>query len=469
MTDDEKIVQRFSSYICLVDRENSYRTVPSKICDPISKSLMEGLLQGQGKSGTVDSWARSFLQNCLSHLENFSLVWKVNNSRVNIFNQYIYFYFCSRFIFLYLQSICWETALHLSNKMGQLSNKGIDLSIEDYFLIACEASLDFRNLLRSFNFDSSTSLHTFSRIVIQRKVRNQVVRRLKNKTLKFTGYGLLKNTGPKVLEKALLDYGILPKAISAYKLAYQAFKDYFSQYLATNAKTEKSHASKISIGPQAISAITKRFNSQVERLRGAVSYASESKILKYLEICVKAVQDSQSPKTVSLDKLMQDSNDILASSESYLVSKDEWLEDIQNESRDVVLAAFNALEPLAQSSLVLWLGLDIKQSDFLKVLAVQKQFQVARKFQRYQREMLRAIVHSVSEDILQQEISDFNGLCKEKLVLVKDYLKVYSRQKLAEQAEYSLMHYLDAPDRRKLKQWLLTLDIDVVSIRYEIT
>ena len=101
------------------------------------------------------------------------------------------------------------------------------------------------------------------------------------------------------------------------------------------------------------------------------------------------------------------------------------------------------------------------------MLAVQKQFQVARKFQRYQRERLRAIVHSVSEDILQQEISDFNGLCKEKLVLVKDYLKVYSRQKLAEQAEYSLMHYLDAPDRRKLKQWLLTLDIDVVSIRYE--
>ena len=446
MTDDEKIVERFSSYICLVDRENSYRTVPLKVCDPISKLLIEEFIQEQKEFGTVDSWARSFLQNCLSPLGDLSLVWKVDETNINIFNQYIYVYFCRRFLFLYLQLVCWEAALHLSNKMGQFSNKGIDHSIEDYFLIACEASLDFSNLLRSFDFDSSTSLHSFSRIVMQRKVRNQIVRRLKNKALKFTGYGLLKNTGPNILENALLDYGILPKAISDYKLVYHSFKDYFSQYSATNSKTEKSHASKISVGPQAISEITKRFNSQIERLRGAVSYANESKILKYLETCVKAVQDSQSPKTVSLDKLMQDSSDIPASSEPYLISENEWLEDVQNESRDVVLSAFNSLEPLAQSSLVLWLGLNINQSDFLDVLAVKKQFQVARQFQRYQRVMLKVIVHSASEDISKQENSSLNALCKEKLGLIKDYLKLYSRQKLSEQAEYSLVHYLDLPD-----------------------
>lgn len=467
MTDDEKIVQRFSSYLCLVDRENSYRTVPSQACDPISKFLIEELTQEQIEPGTIDSWARLFLQNCLSHLEHFNFVWKVDESNIHIFNQCISIRSCNRFVFLYLQLVCWETAVHLSNKLEQCSNRSIGLSVEDYFLIACEASLDFRSLLRSFNFDTPTSLHTFSRIVIQRKVRNQIVRRLKNKTLKFTGYGLLKNTGPNVLEKALLDYGISPREIYSYKLAYQVFKEYFSQSFTAETKTARSHTDKILITSQSISVIEKRFNLQVERLSGTVSYANDLKIKTYLETCMKAVQNSQSPKIVSLDRVIQDSGDIPASSESYLVSENEYLEDGQNEARDIVLAAFNALEPLAQSSLVLWLGLNINQSDFLKVLAVKKQFQVTRQFQRYQREMLRSIVHSSFDDISKQITSNLNALCKEKSSLVKDYLKVYSRQRLSDQAEYSLIHYLDTQDRDELRQWFLTLDIDAVGVKYE--
>lgn len=460
MTDIEQIVNRFSTYICLMEQDNKQLVYPTQVRHRTCQYLMQALLSDRRSAGNIDFWARYFLHSLLSRLIVYRLICKTNIPKNKTSEYYIFLQACSDFMLLYLQPVCWETALNLDKVISRTSVQKTGYSLEDYFMIACENSLDFMNFLSGFDFEFSTSLHGFSKSILQRKTRNQIVRELNNKAIKFTGYGLLKYTSSSAFEEALLNYGILSENLYKYKLVHQAFKDYSNCQLGSLMASNFS-SNKIILDSKAVDVISKRVLSQVKRLRLEMNSFGNSDVINCLEISVKAVQSRQNRMTISFDSLPQNLAEMPSYHEPFVDSEMIQQDDVDDVNVDVVLSAFKSLEAVGQSSLILWLGLEINQVDFADVLNVRKQYQVARLFQRYQRIMLREVVRIATQQgvIQSSEMPNINSLCQEKLWLIKDYLKNYSYRQLSGILENVVLNQLEADERMSLNRWISSLDL----------
>ena len=98
-------------------------------------------------------------------------------------------------------------------------------------------------------------------------------------------------------------------------------------------------------------------------------------------------------------------------------AKNELIADeIQQKSEDVknvILQEFQSLDKFAQKSLLLWLGLQINQNDFLQLLNLEKQYQVARYFQRSIKTILKAFI----KNYMSEKLTDF---VKINLIILKN-------------------------------------------------
>ncbi len=461
MTNSEQVIERFSTYLYLTDSDSGRRLAPKKLSDRAYQNFMQTYLEVQGSENDVEFWSRWFLRSLLYPPDIYWLRDRSDTLGTSISDCWIAAFIQNNLLFFYLQPVCWETALNLDLKLRQ-AVQTTGFSITDYFSHACESSLTPSKLLKTFDFESATSLHVFSKIVLQRKTRNQVVKELKNKTIKFTGYGLLNNTSASVIEEALKVYGISYDSIYSYKLICQAFKDYLKTHRKSAEAQQASRSRTIEIDSKAAQAIAKRFNSQIRRLSSKnISAISESDVISYLEVAIKAVQLLEGQRTISLDAFERELPEAASALEAY--SPESALpDDEKSPAKSLISEAFEALEPMGKSALVLWLGLEINQSDFIGVLEVEQQYQVARCFQKYQRSLLKMIVQKAIEgpsNTRNLSSIDMNALGKEKLFLIKDYLKIFSHQKLSHLLETTLFRELSSSERKALREWISRPDV----------
>lgn len=466
MANDSAIVERYSSYIFLTDASGGRGLRPSKISSRIHRKLLEDYFTGIETPADIEAWARKFLAALLFPGPVFGLIWcDRSDPAKRVADHWLFLVTCSDLLFFYLQPACWETALALSQRLSRSFKQLADYSVGDYFVLACENSLNPARLLKCFDFRPSVSLHGFSRVVLQRKTTNQIISSLKLKSIKFTGYGLLKNTSSAVLEDALLNYGIASTELIQYKVLHQAFRDYVAERRQAKPADQPVKAQKINLDQPAKLTIAKRYNAQIQRLNLAAPPADEVSVTARLETAIKAVQGLYDKRTVSLDSLVQEPEAASAFTPEFLAAPvqsglDQSGGDAAEEAKTLVLNAFNALDPTARSAMVLWLGLDINQADFLQVLEVEKQYQVARLFQRYQRQMLREIIQKAVQSDRNSLPPDVDGveLSKQKLGLIKDYLKIYSKHSLSKGLETVVLVQLQAAERQQLRRWMVELE-----------
>jgi hypothetical protein len=451
----DEIIERFSTYICLREQSGRHQLTPIKIRARSHQYLLETLLKNTKKSLSLDGWARHFLKNLIFPLNGYLLNYRLSLPNPVVLHHFIWMLACNDFVFFYLQPVCWEVAVLLDKKISFAGGKKTIFSVEDYFVLACENALDPGSWLRNFDFKAATQLHLFSKIALQRKVKNQVVRELKNKNLKFTGYGLLKYTSSTALREALLNYGIRLQEIQVYQIVCQSFKDYLSNQSSVNIAVGDRSPKKITLDSLAKASILNRTTLHARRMKLDIQM-SEQQISRYLETAIKAVQNNQQKKMISLESLTQDPTAGHWSSHltsDVLVIEDD---DLASSAKEIILSAFQSIGSVGQASLILWLGLEINQTDFCLFLKLEKQYQVARQFQRYQRIILRSIIQAYQAKAPNSHPQKpaIEQLCQENLLLVKDYLKTHSRQWLSEQVRQVVLPNLEYLEREYLYQWI---------------
>ena len=329
-------------------------------------------------------------------------------------------------IFCYLQTACWYASQKVSRELSNTGNLNLHYSHEDCFMIACELTLQTSKLLDNFDFNAKVSLQTYAQTVLGRMVKNHIVRQLKTKSLKFSDHGLLKNTSKNQLDEALFAYGINQEKIMEYGIVFQSFKDLYNSLFTADIKSFKNNRKKDlinSLNSDQCQIIYNRIKQQFQRLNLAEKNFQEKEIKGILNFCVEVIRHQQKRQSISLDNLSQEL-------ESRSNSLDLITQVEENEEfREIKVMINEEFLPLSLSHkiILLWLGLEIKQTDFIDFLGLKQQFQVSRELKKYLKNILKAIVKKVFISQPEMTTRQINQLCNENIQVIKDYLHYYSQ------------------------------------------
>ena len=342
---------------------------------------------------------------------------------------------CHRFLFCYLQPLCWQASLRVSQQLKRSPNTALHYPHLDCFAIACYHSTRPDALLRRFNVNANTSLEGYAFSALQKATKNQIAQELKAKSIKFSNYGLLRQVSQRRMERSLTTYGIPTREQQQYLLVWTLFKNWANDMGASG---------RVSVGRSLIAeqaeAIARLCNHRCQQLQRPPSLSSQQ-IQSILETCIKALHLEDGKRTTSLDALTHDSNPSTQAVEYVSDYAEPMLVQEQQaemeEVRQTIQTALDTLDAQARQVLFLWLGLGLNQTDFIPLLQVQKQYQVARHFQRYQRTVLKATMQAYQQANPDANLTDevINERCKTQLAIVKEYLEQYSHRLFAEQLE----------------------------------
>lgn len=456
MSNYQQITNRFLTGIYLQEGlRASTRLVAQRETQRIFKPFLENIFD-DNLIGSEDDLARFFLHFLLKSSYFYHFLWK-NKAKISV--TYIYtvcFKLAQLFLFNYLQLICFYAARDVSQKLRKTSNLNLHYALEDCFIIGIEIALAPVSLLKGFSFNSQTSLQTYASVALNRSIKNRIVRELKTKSIKFSDNGLLRNTTKKKLELALNNYGIPQTSVIKYCLVWQAFNELFLElYPATSSDGSQSYKSFATpLTNEQLNQIATRYNRQLQRLQIQESSDDRHTIKQMLATCVEAVRNLQNKRLVSIEEHNY-INEIASESTNELIVEETQQESI--EVKNIILQEFQALDKSAQKSLLLWLGLEINQNDFLMFLHLEKQYQVARHFQKEIKTILKAFIKHYSQNFIHQNLGvrEIDKLCKDKLNDVKEYLTLYSKnffrqilakvvpQKINQSDKSLLISYLD--------------------------
>lgn len=328
-------------------------------------------------------------------------------------------------IFCYLQTTCWYASQKVSQELSNTGNLNLHYSHEDCFMIACELTLETAKLLDNFDFDANVSVQTYTQTVLRRMIKNKIVRQLKTKSLKFSDHGLLKNTSKSYLDESLFAYGITANNITEYGIVFQSFKDLYNFLFTTDNNLSKGKKKDLinSLNPEQCQLISERVQQQFKRLNLAEKVFSAREIKQILNFCVEVIRNHQNRESVPIENLHQeiesphDSLDLI----NYAEVNEEF-----NEIKKIIQAEFSPLS-LSHKIILLWLGLEIKQTDFIDFLGVQQQFQVSRELKKYLKNILKAIVTKIFANQKEMTVREINQLCNDNIQVIKDYLHYYSQ------------------------------------------
>ena len=456
MPDSQQIVKRFSMRIYLQDRQGRVGIAPVFKSNQLLKTIMEELVRSD-QDASQEDWVRYFLKLLIEYPKichifvfttSFSWLIKVYPSFLKISQE---------LLFNYLQPICWQAAIKINYSFKASKNINLHYPIEECFIIASVASYQAAQIFRRFDFKSSSSIDAYFFKSLKRIIKNQIAKELKSKSIKFSDNGLLRTLEKKQLEKALTEYGLKSKQIELSCLAWQSFKDLFEEIYPSTSDdgSRRKNYPTTPLNEQQLSQIAIRYNERLRRLGINAQPADSQKLQKMLARCIQAVRNSQQICSVSLENHGTGEINDLVSNPFEMVIKEEERNELTQIKR-IILQEFKALDTLAQKSLLLWLGLGINQEDFPFLLNLEKQYQVARKFQSHQKTILKAVVKLSFQQSLNKNISEkeVNQIVKNHLNYLKEYLKTYSQTYFREILDKILTKQTSMKERTILRNYL---------------
>ena len=456
MTIVEAIERKFSTYLALRDRVAGSRLIAEPAVDLGLQNLARSLIALRPQA-SEEEWARFFLKKLLEAREIYYCLWFASYRGAKIVIYSVYLLVCQRFLFCYLQTCCWGVAKTIHSRLHQSSNAAARYPVEECYLLACEIALNPAKLLRRFDFDTSVPLQAYANAALQQAVRDRIARELKSKAIKFSRFGLLRNLSPSRLRSVLSEYGLQGDELEKYCLVVGIFKGIWEDLQQpTNGNGRHRYCLKSNaMTDEQLGQIAERYAYQADRLGWQDVAISTQAIRDILEICVRATQigDESQQRSLSLEDLTQIPG---AAEDGGLNPLEEVLERERkgelSQVREVVERAIEELEERARQGLLLSLGLQISQSDLASFLGVDKQYQVARQFQRHQRAMFRSLVRFYASMASERAAAPLPNATieKEGLTAVKEYTTAYSRRFLAETLETVFVSSLDPSERQSL-------------------
>ncbi|MDY6899592.1 MAG: hypothetical protein SWZ49_16165 [Cyanobacteriota bacterium] len=447
MSKYQQIINRFLTAISLRDNfRGSTSTVTQTDTHRGLKPLLESLIEDESITNE-DELAQYFLQFLVKARENYYFLWRNQANTSVIFSYTICYKIAKLFLFNYLQLICFYAARDVSQKLKLTSNSGSYYALEDCFIMGIEIALAPASLLKGYAFDSQTALKTYASVALNRTIKNKIVKELKTKSLKFSDNGLLRNTTKSKLEQSLSNFGISKNNIIKYCLVWQAFNELFLElYPPSSDGNHHRKPPTTALTDEQLNQIAIRYNKQIQRLEIQESSSNSQTIKQMLATCVQSVRNLQSKRLVSIEEHNY-INEIVAESTDEMIA--EETQQQSKEVKDIISEEFRALDKTAQQSLLLWLGLEINQNDFLGFLNLEKQYQVARHFQRYIKTILKAFIKRYSDNVLGQNLGakEVDKLCKDKLNDVKSYLSIHSKNFFRQLLAKTVQHQINESDK----------------------
>ena len=425
---NEQIVRRFSMYIYLRDDFSKTRNALVQEYNHFLKEFMTYLIQ-QEPNASEEYWSRFFLKSIITATHTYSLILF---NRFPLYGLYIFIIsseLCQKLLISYLQLICFYAAKQISNQLKQSPNFKLHYSLEDCFIIACEASLKPGKLLKNFNFCGSFPLYGYARKTLNRTITNQVVKDFKIRSIKLSDYGLLNSLTATQLEKYLKFYGISAGNIFQYRLVCQIFQELFLEFFPPNLSVKIQKKSLKSLSQKQLEQISVVYNLRLSKIKTEtkIEPSDSEKIKEILTICIKAARIALQRQFVSLEepnimiKLVNIESDRLLQLE-----KQVHLKELKN----TILNSFYDLDKNIQTNFLLWLGLEINQVDLIDVLNLAKQYQVTRYFQRHQKNILKQVIQVLISKYSSENmnIEKLNRLCLDNLEYIKEYLQQYCKE-----------------------------------------
>jgi hypothetical protein len=413
-------------YFCLKDAPGSKKAVLVQYTNPSLRHLMTALIQDDS-SATEDNWARYFLKNLIEISDIFQFL--LANSQINsVIEISAFVAVCSyQLLFSYLQLICYYSAKQISDRLQSSAILSVNYPLEECFIIACEATLKPTKLLKNFNFKDNFPVHSYAKIALNRTIQNQIVKEQKNRTLKFSDNGLLRQLSATQLEKALKEYGICQQEIVNHRLVWQAYKDSFNEmYSPVNSNGKRNINFLISsLNEQQLHLIAQRYNQLRDRSHLETQTINIGEIEKLLTTCIQASRRLENRKFISLEERW-DIVDVTTDSLDILINQETQQELVELEN--IIIKEFESIDELSRKSLLLWLGLGIHQNDFLTLFNLSKQYQVTRHFQCYLKKILINVLHIYYQQKRMPVLMDkeMGIMCISHLNVLKDYLTRYS-------------------------------------------
>lgn len=444
--------QKFSTYLSLRDCPGGSRAIAKPVSDPGLHKLVEATISADSPT-SEDYWARFFLKELLGARRIYYCLWRLNSCGTKIALYALYVFSRERFLYCYLQSCCWSAAKSISDRLDRASSSAVRYPLEECFLIACELSLRPAKLLKRFDFDSQIPLQAYGRAAIQQSTRDRIARELRSKAIKFSGYGMLRNLSLSRLRKTLTEFGLRGEKLDRYCLMAQVFKELWEELQPPTCGDGRHRQRRLkTLDDRRLSKIARTYNQQLQRLGWRDGPISPQVARDMLETCIQSTRVADEPQQYALS--LEDLTQTPAGEEGCFNPLDEAIDcERQGELlqvREVVDRAIGSLDRKARQGLLLSLGLQIAQSDLASLLEVEKQYQVARQLQRYQRTILRALFQFYASSGAGLDGKPTAAVEKEVLGAVKEYAIDYSRRFFAGALEAAYRSSLSASDRAHL-------------------
>lgn len=455
MSTHELILKNFASCIYLKINSSTNRIIPIYQSHPILEALVEEVANLKKNYSETD-WANHFLQmlRCFEKdiyplkQENAIPYWTYLILSSSYFQQ---------FLFCYLQSPSWRAAKKVNYQLKQSCNVNLQYPLEECFVLALEQALKPTKLLKNFDINVGVSAQSYAFTTLCRLIKHQIAKELKSKSIKLSGYGFLRSITATQLERGLIQWGISGNELIRHRLVWQSFKDLLAEISVKNHETGRPHSPVQSLNDEQMLRLNSLYQDYARAFPLEPKSLNHQDINQVLETCLKATQQGERKNAISLDAVQVSSS--ISEEYSSLVAS-PWEVAFQEEEQEklkeyqgLILEALSAIEPIGSLSLLLWLGLDINQKDFLPSFGLQKQYQVARQFQRYQKEILIFIGKATLKK--QSNPKNTNSLIaefcsKERLAYLKSYLSFYSKYFFNQILEEVIFYYLTQEEKTQI-------------------
>ncbi len=437
----EGIVQKFSTFLNLTTANN----ITSGLWQfDVELERHINKIRQLDPEAKEEFWARHFLKVLLKAYqveEKKSLEGdcETNNELENILIDNLK---AERHLSAYLQESCLWAARKAHQRFNFIRYK---YPLEECFQVACLGVNPPSKFLKSFNFSYSSTINNYAKTGILRFIQNVIyLQNIEAKRRKYSDYGLLKDLTKIELKTALLSQGITQEKTDLYCLVWKCFDEIYFSNQCQGTGSLKSPSQ------EHIEQICSCYNLRLQQLGVAVTSVSEEKIKQILSICIQAAREYRTNYFVPLNS----DEDIADFRESNLDSiiQEESCQQIMS----IISQLFLAMPEAGQTIIKLYKGLSLTQTEVATVLKnkysdLQKQYQVARRLAKYNRDILKYFLvrsHQIYPDLPINDEKDIENI-KEAL---DECLELHCKQ-LLESCLKSV--YLELVNENKIKNGII--------------
>ncbi|MFN6463913.1 MAG: sigma-70 family RNA polymerase sigma factor [Nostoc sp. DedVER02] len=386
----ESLIEQFSTFLSLRNDRKTFNFVWQ--ADVELERHISYLAQSKTDAKEED-WARYFLKNIkdisqeellrvCSETETKEKLYVSVSSPVKLSKSSLR---AERHLCAYLQEACLWAARKSYQRFKFIQHK---YPLEEYFQIANSAIYPPAKLLKSFNFDHpQNNIEGYAKTAVVRFISNTIYQKdLEGKREKFSNYGLLKDLTKKEIQEALTSKGINQNRINSYCLVWQCLNQIYQPNQRQGSRSLETPST------ECFQDITLLYNERCNQLGFLDTPVSKERIQEILEICIQAARDYRTKNFLPLE----DYNNLTDGQHTALenlVQEEEW-----QQVSSLVSSLFSALPKTGQIMLILWLGLNLTQTEMATVLKnkypeLQKQYQVARQLARYNKILLKEFIN----------------------------------------------------------------------------